>query len=93
MLASMHKGQTVAAFPDVCKTPSPGGPVPIPYPNLTNAANPAANKLARSQLLRSKLHTLHMQIGNLPVSDPTRWHRMLDEYVVLTAELYKTLSE
>ena len=20
-------------FPDVCKTPAPGGPVPIPYPN------------------------------------------------------------
>src|SRR3954451_7671836 len=25
-------GQTFA-FPDVCKTPSPAGPVPIPYPN------------------------------------------------------------
>lgn len=23
-------------FPDVCKTPSPGGPVPIPYPNIGN---------------------------------------------------------
>lgn len=22
------------AFPDVCKTPTPGGPVPIPYPNM-----------------------------------------------------------
>ena len=22
------------AFPDVCKTPSPVGPVPIPYPNM-----------------------------------------------------------
>ncbi|MFO0617560.1 MAG: DUF4150 domain-containing protein [Polyangiaceae bacterium] len=22
------------AFPDVCKTPSPAGPVPIPYPNV-----------------------------------------------------------
>jgi hypothetical protein len=21
-------------MPDVCKTPSPGGPVPIPYPNI-----------------------------------------------------------
>lgn len=26
-------GQCVI-FPDVCKTPSPGGPVPIPYPNI-----------------------------------------------------------
>lgn len=22
------------AFPDVCQTPTPGGPVPIPYPNI-----------------------------------------------------------
>jgi len=22
------------AFPDTCKTPTPGGPVPIPYPNV-----------------------------------------------------------
>ena len=26
------KGVTIA-FPDVCKTPAPAGPVPIPYPN------------------------------------------------------------
>jgi hypothetical protein len=33
----LHKGdgqQHVAAPPDVCKTPSPGGPVPIPYVNI-----------------------------------------------------------
>ena len=31
-----HKssGGINVAFPDVCKTPSPGGPVPIPYPNI-----------------------------------------------------------
>lgn len=28
------------AFPDVCLTPSPAGPVPIPYPNI--AAGPMA---------------------------------------------------
>ena len=26
-------------FPDVCKTPTPGGPVPIPYPNIGMASN------------------------------------------------------
>lgn len=31
-------GITVA-FPDVCKTPSPGGPVPIPYPNIARSAD------------------------------------------------------
>lgn len=28
------KDQMAMAFPDVCKTPTPGGPVPIPYPNI-----------------------------------------------------------
>lgn len=27
------------AFPDVCLTPSPGGPVPIPYPNIAQLAD------------------------------------------------------
>jgi hypothetical protein len=27
-------GIAAATVPDVCKTPSPGGPVPIPYPNI-----------------------------------------------------------
>jgi hypothetical protein len=26
------------AFPDVCKTPTPAGPVPIPYPNTASLA-------------------------------------------------------
>jgi len=32
----VHKGSnsTALAFPDVCNTPSPAGPVPIPYPNI-----------------------------------------------------------
>lgn len=29
------------AFPDVCKTPSPGGPVPIPYPNIAKSTDTA----------------------------------------------------
>lgn len=35
-LTLCHKGSggvVVATVPDVCKTPSPSGPVPIPYPN------------------------------------------------------------
>ena len=32
---------TTAAFPDVCKTPSPGGPIPIPYPNIARSADTA----------------------------------------------------
>lgn len=28
-------------FPDVCKTPSPGGPIPIPYPNIAKSSDTA----------------------------------------------------
>ncbi len=31
-------GQSVI-LPDVCKTPSPGGPVPIPYPNVGRSSD------------------------------------------------------
>jgi len=31
-------GQSIV-FPDVCKTPSPGGPIPIPYPNVGRSAD------------------------------------------------------
>ena len=38
---SNQAGGQAFAIPDVCKTPSPGGPVPIPYPNIvmTETAN------------------------------------------------------
>jgi len=29
------------SFPDVCKTPSPAGPVPIPYPNIAMSSDTA----------------------------------------------------
>lgn len=37
----VHKasGGMSTVFPDVCKTPSPGGPIPIPYPNVGMASN------------------------------------------------------
>jgi hypothetical protein len=41
MNSLVHKGSThtsVATVPDVCKTPSPGGPVPVPYPNVSQSA-------------------------------------------------------
>ena len=34
MFANCQLGGTDIAFPDVCLTPSPAGPVPIPYPNV-----------------------------------------------------------
>lgn len=41
-IASADSGGQSIVFPDVCNTPSPGGPVPIPYPN-TGMSSDAAN--------------------------------------------------
>src|SRR4029077_4664702 len=40
-LSVVHKdsGGVTQAFPDVCKTPSPGGPIPIPYPNIAMSSD------------------------------------------------------
>ncbi len=32
-----RKISTAATILDVCKTPSPGGPVPVPYPNIAQS--------------------------------------------------------
>jgi hypothetical protein len=39
-LTLVHKfsnGISTATVPDVCKTPTPGGPVPMPYPNIAQS--------------------------------------------------------
>lgn len=41
-LSVVHKGSNgvaTAAAPDVCKTPAPGGPVPLPYPNIARSSD------------------------------------------------------
>jgi hypothetical protein len=42
-LSVVHKdsGGITIAFPDVCKTPSPAGPIPIPYPNIAKSSDTA----------------------------------------------------
>jgi hypothetical protein len=135
VLASTKKGAAVAAFPDVCVTPSPGGPVPVPYPTTTgarpgaqlppigrgtavalagsfrgggagleagtmksagafNSSSAAATSTSAVavQSLRTKLGQLHTQLGALQGTDPNRWHTLLDEYVIATANLYKALA-
>ena len=42
-MSVVHKssnGVTIA-FPDVCKTPTPAGPIPIPYPNIAMSSDTA----------------------------------------------------
>ena len=42
-MSVVHKGSggKTIAFPDVCKTPSPAGPIPIPYPNIAKSSDTA----------------------------------------------------
>ncbi len=42
-LSVVHKSSSgvTIAFPDVCKTPTPAGPVPIPYPNIAMSSDTA----------------------------------------------------
>ena len=41
-VAHQTSGGLSTVFPDVCRTPSPAGPVPIPYPNIGKAADTTA---------------------------------------------------
>jgi len=40
-VTSKSGGGATAASPDVCKTPSPAGPVPVPYPNTATSRDTA----------------------------------------------------
>ena len=42
-------------FPDVCKTPTPAGPVPIPYPNLDKSSD--TSKGSKSVKVDGKMMT------------------------------------
>ena len=38
-IAHTGSGGQSPVFPDVCKTPSPAGPIPIPYPNIAQSSD------------------------------------------------------
>ncbi len=42
-MSVVHKGSSgiTVAFPDVCLTPGPVGPIPIPYPNIAKSSDTA----------------------------------------------------
>lgn len=52
-VATMQGGQCMA-FPDVCKTPSPGGPVPIPYPNIAMLNNARGSSCSSKVKVKNK---------------------------------------
>ena len=60
-------GGTSPVFPDVCKTPSPGGPIPIPYPNVarsSSASNTATTVKADGNNIMIKKSTFSTSTGD-----------------------------
>lgn len=57
MFAVTMEGGMLSAFPDVCQTPTPVGPVPIPYPN---EAEPPMAEGAAENVLISDMPALNM---------------------------------
>lgn len=61
-----NQGGQCVAFPDTCKTPTPGGPVPIPYPNIIQCSDGSGSskvKVKNKQTLR-KGDTFRMSSGD-----------------------------
>ncbi len=54
MPASSNAGGMCMAFPDVCKTPTPAGPVPIPYPNMAQLAQANSGTCSQKVLIQNK---------------------------------------
>lgn len=52
--ASTNGGGQCAVFPDVCKTPTPGGPVPIPYPNIAMLTQASGGTLSSKVKIMGK---------------------------------------
>jgi hypothetical protein len=106
---SSYQGRYISRFPsvvdgpgmpvsiDVCKIPAPPAPfVPVPYPTMS-WGTADANKQAVSQGLKSKLQTLHTQIGfmcegksvtRMSSDDSTSLHKLLDEYADTVGKLH-----
>lgn len=55
------------AFPDVCLTPTPGGPVPVPYPNIAQLS--AAQDIGTSVLLGPAGLSPLLQGSTVPTSN------------------------
>jgi len=62
---------TCMGFPDVCLTPTPAGPIPVPYPNIamsSNCANPAFNVMMEAAPVINAMSVIAMSNGNEPGS-------------------------
>lgn len=62
-------GLSTATMPDVCKTPTPGGPVPIPYPNIADQGSldkGTTTVKAKGKMIANKGSEYSMSSGDEP---------------------------
>lgn len=62
-------GLSTATLPDVCKTPTPGGPVPIPYPNFAEQGSldkGTTTVKAKGKMIAIKGSEYSMSFGDEP---------------------------
>ena len=58
--------ETLEFSPDVCKTPSPAGPIPIPYPNIAKSSDtPSGSKKVKTEGKMSSIkEDFEMSVGD-----------------------------
>jgi hypothetical protein len=68
-----------AVVPDICETPSPGGPVPIPYPNIAKSSDTSSGskKVKTDGKEVSTKHSSYAKsTGDEPsTNDSSEWRR------------------
>lgn len=48
---------------DICKTPTPGGPVPMPYPNIAPTVTPGPGYTTKTMAIATPMYTKKSKIG------------------------------
>jgi hypothetical protein len=69
MLATTQLNGTSLAPVDICKTPTPAGPVPIPYPNIAKSETHVpvvVNHLISAGFVHNLLTSAPMTLGDQP---------------------------
>lgn len=86
MFACSKASGTALAFPDVCKVPTPGGPVPTPFPNTGQMAlalpgslkvlivgSPAINKKCKISLTEGDEGGVAMGVQSNTIKGPAKF--------------------
>ena len=60
--------------------------------NVARLGDATLRSASRVQQLRSRLQAITVQLIGMQGTDPNQWHRLVDEYVLVTAELYLALA-